>query len=85
MKNITLTAAQLTLAQMGKEIELNTGETLCAIPVITLGVTGWKYILSFEGQVGLIRYANNGLDAAVWALTATEAEYTESQADLVLE
>jgi len=77
MKNITLTVAQLTQAQMGKEVNLDTGETLCAIPVITLGVTGWKYILTFGGQVGLIRYANNGLDAAVWALNASEEEYAE--------
>lgn len=74
MKNITLAAAQLTQAQMGKEIELNTGETLCAVQVND----GWKYILSFEGQVGPIRYASNGLDAAVWALNAAEEEYAET-------
>jgi hypothetical protein len=70
---ITLTPTQLTLAQMGKEVELNTGETLCAIPVSD----GWKYLVAFEGQVGLIRYANNGLEAALWALNASEEEYAE--------
>jgi hypothetical protein len=68
---ITLTPAQLTKAQMGHDVELNTGETLCAVLV----QDGWKYIVSYEGQVGLIRYADNGLDAAIWALNASEEDY----------
>lgn len=70
MQTITLTPAQLTQAQMGKEIMLNTGETLCAVPVRD----GWKYLVSFEGQVGLIVYADNGIDAALTALNAPEEE-----------
>jgi hypothetical protein len=73
MKNITLTAAQLTKAQMGKEVEINTGETLTAIQLND----GWKYILAFGGQVCLVRYADNGLEAAVWALNASEEDYAE--------
>jgi hypothetical protein len=75
-KIITLTPAQLTNAQIGQEVELNTGETLCAIPVSD----GWKYLVAFEGQVGLIRYANNGLDSALWALNASEEDYSGPQA-----
>ena len=71
---ITLTPAQLTKAQMGKEVAINTEETLCAVPV----KDGWKYIVSYEGQAGLIRYADNGLDAALWALNASEEEYNNA-------
>jgi hypothetical protein len=70
---ITLTPAQLTLAQMGKMVDLNTGETLCAIPVRD----GWKYLASFEGQVAIVRYAADGLEAALWALNASEEDYAE--------
>jgi hypothetical protein len=70
---ITLTPAQLTRAQLGQEQNLNTGETLCAIP---LNDGAWKYIVAFEGQVGLIRYAKPGLDAALWALNASEEDYS---------
>lgn len=73
-KVTALTVAQLTTAQMGKEILLNTGETLCAVP---LNDGTWKYIVSYEGVVGLVRYAPAGLDAALWALNATEEEYAE--------
>jgi hypothetical protein len=69
--NITLTPAQLTLAQMGKEISLNTGESLCAVPVSD----GWKYLVAFEGQVGHICYAGDGLDAALWTLNASEEDF----------
>ncbi len=70
---ITLTPAQLSQAQMGHEVELSTGETLCAVPVSD----GWKYLVAFEGQVGLVRYAGPGLDAALWALNASEEDYAE--------
>ncbi len=75
MKTITLTPAQLTRAQMGKEQLLNTGETLCAIPMRD---GTWKYLVCFQGVVGLVRYAPAGLAAATWALNATETEYTEA-------
>ncbi len=68
---ITLTPAQLTKAQMGQEVTLNTGETLCAVPLRD----GWKYFVCWAGQTGLIRYAGRGLDAALWALNASEEEY----------
>lgn len=71
---ITLTPAQLTKAQMGHEIELNTGETLCAVPVRD----GWKYFVCWGGQTGLIRYADHGLDAAIWALNASEEDYNHA-------
>ena len=71
---ITLTPAQLTLAQMGKEVVLNTTETLVAMrppgPQIE-----WRYLIVFDGVVCLIRYAGEGLDAALWALNATQEEY----------
>jgi hypothetical protein len=72
---ITLTPVQLTRAQLGQDQDLNTGETLCAVP---LDDGTWKYIVAFEGQVGLIRYAKPGLDAALWALNATEEDYSEA-------
>jgi hypothetical protein len=75
MKTITLTPAQLTSAQMGVEQPLNTGETLCAVP---LSDGTWKYLVCFEGVVGLVRYAPAGLEAALWALNASETEYTEA-------
>jgi len=69
---ITLTPAQLTRAQLGQDQTLNTGETLCAVP---LDDGTWKYILSFEGVCFLVRYAKPGLDAALWALNASEEDY----------
>ena len=72
-KTITLTPAQLTQAQMGQEVPLNTGETLCAVPVRD----GWKYFVCWGNQTGLIRYAGHGLDAALWALNASEEDYSE--------
>lgn len=68
---ITLTPAQLTQAQMGHEVELNTGETLCAIPC----GDGWKYLISCAGQTGMVRYAGHGLEAAMWALNASDEDY----------
>jgi hypothetical protein len=70
---ITLTAAQLTRAQLGQDQDLNTGETLCAVP---LNDGAWKYLVSFEGVCGYVRYAKPGLDAALWALNATEEDYS---------
>lgn len=67
---ITLTPAQLTQAQMGQEVPLNTGESLRALPY----GDGWKYFVCWENQTGLIRYANNGLDAALSALNASEED-----------
>ena len=74
-KIIALTPAQLTQAQMGTTVNLNTGETLCAVP---LNDGDWKYLVAFQGQVGLIRYAKPGLDAALWALNASEEDYAEA-------
>lgn len=71
---ITLTIAELTAAQMGKTITLNTGETLCAVPALG---GKWKYLLSWGGVVGLIRYAGPGLNAALWAINASQEEYDE--------
>ncbi|CAB5224223.1 hypothetical protein UFOVP393_42 [uncultured Caudovirales phage] len=71
MQAITLTPVQLTKAQMGHAVPLNTGETLCAVPV----GDGWKYFVCWENQTGLIRYAPEGLNAALWALNASEEEY----------
>jgi hypothetical protein len=70
---ITLTPVQLTRAQLGQDQDLNTGETLCAVP---LDDGTWKYIVAFEGVCGLIRYAKPGLDAALWALNANEQDYS---------
>jgi hypothetical protein len=75
MVKITLTPAKLTLAQMGQEVELNTGESLCAVPVSD----GWKYVVSYGGQLGLVRYADNGIEAALWALNASEEDYSEGR------
>lgn len=76
MKNntITLTPGQLTLAQMGKEVTLNTGETLIAMRVPGPKAE-WRYLLGYNGVIGLIRYAGEGLDAALWALNASQEEY----------
>jgi hypothetical protein len=71
---IKLSPAQLTLAQMGKEVVLNTNETLIAMR--SPGPKAeWRYLVFFNGCVGLIRYAGEGLDAALWALNATQEEY----------
>ena len=69
---INLTASHLTRAQLGQDQTVNTGETLCAVP---LDDGTWKYILSFEGQVVRIRYAEAGLASARWALNASEEDY----------
>ena len=71
----TLTIAQLSLAQMGREITLNTGETLIAMRDYRYPHHDWWLIVAFEGVVGLIRYAGEGLDAALWALNASQEEY----------
>jgi len=60
----TLTPAQLTRAQLGEDVTLNTGETLTASP----NREGWKYFVAFDGMVGLIVYAPNGIDAAIDAI-----------------
>lgn len=60
----TLTLAQLTRAQLGEDITLSTGETLSASP----SRGKWKYIVAFDGVVGLIVYAPNGLNAAIDAI-----------------
>jgi len=70
---VTLTPDQLSLAQMGEEVTLHTGHTLCALPV----EDGWKYLLSWKGVVGVIRYAPQGMESAEWALNASEKEYAE--------
>jgi hypothetical protein len=73
---ITLTPAQLTLAQMGKEVVINTNETLVAKRTPGPKIE-WRYLVLFDGVVCLIRYAGEGLDAALWALNATQEEYEE--------
>lgn len=72
--NISLTPAQLTLAQMGHEVQLNTNESLIAMPVPG-PKTEWRYLLGYEGVVCRIRYAGPGLAAALWALNASDEEY----------
>lgn len=71
---ITLTPLELTFAQMGKEVTLNKGVTLRARPLSD----GWKYFVCWGGHVRFIRYAGEGLDAALWALNASEEEYSEA-------
>ena len=73
-----LTIAQLSLAQMGKEVTLNTGETLVAMRDYRYPHQSWWLIVAFEGVVGLIRYADEGLDAALWALNASQEEYNNA-------
>lgn len=68
---ITMSVAQLTLAQMGKDIYLNTGEVLCAVRKYGC----WCYMVAWEGQLGLMRYASEGLEAALWALNSSQEEY----------
>jgi hypothetical protein len=63
---------QLTKAQLGAEVALDCGHTLIAIPV----AGGWKYLVAWQGTVGLIRYAGQGLEAALWALNSSDEEYT---------
>jgi hypothetical protein len=74
MKTVTLTPGQLTLAQMGKEIILNTGESLIAMRVPGPKVE-WRYLLGRDGVIGHVRYAGEGLDAALRAINATQDEY----------
>jgi hypothetical protein len=69
-----LTPAQLTLAQMGKEVTLNTGETLIAMQVPGPKAE-WRYLIGWQGTIHLIRYARPGLAAALWVLNASEEEY----------
>ena len=75
MNNIrNLTVAQLAIAQTGKEIRLTTGETLCAV----FEHEYWKYMISYQGQTGMVRVAPNaGLQAAIWAINASQEEYNE--------
>ena len=67
---ITLTPAQLTRAQMGAHVPLNTGETLVAVDLDD----GWKYILLVDGIVASVHYAAHGLEAALAALNEEGAE-----------
>jgi hypothetical protein len=53
---------------------LSEGYILTAVP---LDDGNWKYILSWGGQVGLVRYAKPGLEAAKWAINASEEEADE--------
>jgi hypothetical protein len=71
-----LTPAQLTLAQMGKEVTLNTGETLIAMQVPGPKAE-WRYLIGWQGTIHLIRYARPGLAAALWVLNASEEDYAD--------
>ena len=73
-KTINITPAQLATAQVRGETALSKGYILTAVP---LDDGHWKYILSWGGQVGLVRYAAPGLEAAKWAINATEEEADE--------
>lgn len=73
---IILTPAQLTEAQMGKEVILNTGATLTACP---LSWGEWQYRLGDGVVVYQVRNALPGLEAAMWTLNATYAEYMDSE------
>ena len=70
---IRLTLLQLTLAQLGKCVLLNTGETLSAF-YFPWGE--WKYTLTFEGVTSAVRYApyGSGLEDTEWALNASDDE-----------
>ena len=70
-----ITPAQLTLAQMGKEVTLNTGETLIAVQVPGPKAE-WRYLIGWQGCIYQIRYASPGLASALWAINATDEEYT---------
>jgi hypothetical protein len=73
-KTINITPAQLATAQVRGETALDEGYILTAVP---LDDGNWKYILSWGGQVGLVRYAPPGLEAARWAINASEEEADE--------
>ena len=73
-KTINITPAQLATAQVRGETALDEGYILTAVP---LDDGNWKYILSWGGQVGLVRYAKPGLEAARWAINASEEEADE--------
>ena len=73
-KKIKITPAQLTTAQVRGSTALDEGYSLTAV---ALDDGNWKYILSWGGQVGLVRYAAPGLDAAKWAINASEEEADE--------
>jgi len=67
---INLTPMQLTSAQLGAEVKLNTGHTLRAMR-LEAG-DGWKYILNYGDIVADVRYAGHGLEAALEVLNATD-------------
>ena len=73
-KTINITPAQLATAQVRGSTALSEGYSLTAVP---LDDGSWKYILSWGGQVGLVRYAKPGLEAARWAINASEEEADE--------
>lgn len=75
--NITLTVAQLTLAQMGKDIALPNGEVLRAVREGEGEGEYWCYALGWQNQLGLMRYAGEGLDEAHRVLNASQDEYDE--------
>jgi hypothetical protein len=79
-KTINITPAQLATAQVRGETALDEGYILTAVP---LDDGNWKYILSWGGQVGLVRYAKPGLDAAKWAINASEEDADEGRVGLV--
>jgi hypothetical protein len=68
---IKITPAKLALAQGGETVALEGGYFLQA----TACGNSWKYGLSWENQSGLTRYARPGLEAAQWAVNASEEEY----------
>ena len=70
MSTITLTPAQLTLAQMGKEVTLNRGVRMSAIRLRD----GWKYVVASEEEYLLLKicYAGEGLEEARRALNEEE-------------
>lgn len=68
---ITLTVAQLTLAQMGKDVALPNGEVLRAVREGEY----WCYALGYENVLSLMRYAGEGLDEAHRVLNASQREY----------
>jgi hypothetical protein len=77
--NRNVTPTELIAAHKGEEITINTGERLCALPSPYPESGAWKYVVSHpEHGVALVRYANEGLDAALWAINATQEEYDAS-------
>jgi len=73
-QNITLTPAQLTFAQMGKKVTLDTDYV---IEAIKLNGDVYKYIVSWHGQVGMVRYISGGVEEVNYWLNASETEYDE--------